>query len=35
MNRIQKFLQAHRKAAWIVVGVVVLLALASLLFGTN
>lgn len=34
MNRIQEFLQAHRKEAWIVFGVVVLLALASI-WGTN
>lgn len=35
MNKIQKFLQAHRKAAWAVLGVIVVLALASIFFGTN
>ena len=35
MDDIKDFLQAHRKAAWVVAGVVIALALASLLFGTN
>lgn len=35
MNKIQEFLQAHRTEAWVVLAAVVVLALASLLFGTN